>query len=412
MPAPVLFRLGFLALPLLLNALPQIGTAAEPLAQDFSIVWHNPNPEAYVEGPGLVRLDDGSLLAVVPVVPREEWSEERRQEQSLTHILRSTDKGETWQLLTDLPYYSAVPWTDKGTLYLFANKGGPKNARNADLLLLRSSDGGQSWSAPVTLFKGNLWNCHTAMVQRDRKLYWAIDDLSYGKERGPRLVAGDLSRDPMDPKAWRLSDVVKFKPAPAELSDPRFKAMQDQWLEPNVVEIGGRIRVLAALKVRRPTVSGLCALFDATDDGAKLDLKFTQYSAMPGGHLKFCVIYDEVSELYWATTNMATDSQDIAGFQEAARKKGHFRASANDRRFLMLHYSLDGLNWFQAGCIAQAAKLSQSFMYARPVIDGDDLAIIARSSINAPHQHDADHATFHRVSNFRKLALNLVPEKE
>jgi hypothetical protein len=40
------------------------------------------------------------------------------------------------------------------------------------------------------------------------------------------------------------------------------------------------------------------------------------------------------------------------------------------------------------------------------------LAIIARSSNHAPNQHDADCATFHRVKNFRKLALNLVPEPE
>lgn len=78
----------------------------------------------------------------------------------------------------------------------------------------------------------------------------------------------------------------------------------------------------------------------------------------------------------------------------------------------MLQYSADGLNWFPAGCVAQAARLSQSFMYARPVIDGNDLAIVARSSLHAPNQHDADTCTFHRVRNFRSLALNLVPEPE
>ncbi len=78
----------------------------------------------------------------------------------------------------------------------------------------------------------------------------------------------------------------------------------------------------------------------------------------------------------------------------------------------MLSYSLDGLNWFPAGCVAQAGKLSQSFMYARPVIDGADLAIIARSSIQAPNQHDADTATFHRVRDFRRLALKLLPANE
>jgi hypothetical protein len=78
----------------------------------------------------------------------------------------------------------------------------------------------------------------------------------------------------------------------------------------------------------------------------------------------------------------------------------------------MLLYSADALNWFQAGCVAQAARLSQAFTYARPVVDGEALAILVRTSIDAPNQHDADYATFHRVSNFRSLALNLTPERE
>lgn len=402
--------LAFLLVLALLASSP--GQAAEPLAQDHRIVWHNPDPEYYVEGPGLVRQDDGSLIAVVPVVPREEWSLERRREHSIVHILRSTDKGVTWEKLSDLPYYSAAPWIDRGNLYLFANKPGEGKARNADLLILRSEDSGKTWSAPVTLFKGNYWNCHTGMVQRDGKIYWAFDDLSFGMNRGPRLVAGDLSGDPLDPKAWRLSDVVKFPGAPESLYDPKFTAQPNQYLEPNVIEVNGRLRVLVTVKIKRPTVAGLCAVMDVTDDGKELGLKFTHYNAMPGGQLKFCVIYDEVSKLFWATANLPVDSQDTFGWQEAAKTHGNYKPSANDRRFLMLNYSADGLNWFQAGCIAQAAKMSQSFMYARPVIDGDDLAIIARSSLHAPNQHDADHATFHRVKSFRKLAMKLVPEGE
>jgi hypothetical protein len=386
--------------------------AVEPLAQDHVVVWHNTDPEYYVEGPGLVRMDDGALIAAVPVVPREQWSEERRAEHSVTHILRSGDAGKTWQLMADLPYYSAAPWVDRGRLYLFVNKAGLGKKRNADLLLLRSDDSGKTWSAPVTLFQGYYWNCHTGMVQNKEHIYWATDDMSFGMRRGPRLVAGDLTGDPLDPKAWRISEPVPFPGTPEGLYDPKFTSMPDQYLEANVIEVNGHLRLLAATKIKRPTVTGLCSLFDASDDGKKLDLKFTQFSAMPGGHLKFCVLRDEPSQLFWATSNLAADSQDIFGWQAKAVKNGKHKPSANDRRFLMLQYSVDGLNWFPAGCVAQAAKLSQSFMYARPVVDGDDLAIIARSSIHAPNQHDADTATFHRVRDFRKLALKLVPEKE
>jgi hypothetical protein len=388
---------------------------ARPLAQDYTVVFHNPNPEFYVEGPGLAKLGDGTLLAVVPVVPRNEWSAERRATQSVTHILRSNDAGKSWQKASELPYYSAAPWQHDGALYLFANKGGTK-VRNDDLLLLRSTDGGRSWSEAVTLFKGHFWNCHTGMVQRKNQLYWATDDLALGSKRGPRVIAGDLSGDPMDPKSWRLSDPVPFPGVPDAMTNPKFKDLTSQYLEPNVLEVRGRLRVLATVKPKRQSTAGLCAMFDLEDDGSKIDLKFTQFHPMPGGQLKFCVIWDEVSQMFWATANLVVDSQGVFDWWSEGEKLGNVRYASgvggNDRRFLMLLYGIDGLNWFQAGCVAQAAKVSQSFMYARPVIDGNDLSIIARTSINAPNQHDADHATFHRVKDFRKLALKLTPEPE
>jgi hypothetical protein len=387
----------------------------KPLAQDYTVVFHNPNPEFYVEGPGLAHLDDGSFVAVVPVVPREQWSAERRATQSVTHIMRSTDGGKTWQSASDLPYYSAVPWVYKGALYLFANKGGTK-VRNDDLLLLRSADGGHTWSPPVTLFTGHFWNCHTGMVLRNDRLYWAVDDLSLGSKRGPCVLAGDLSGDPMAPQAWRLSKPVPFPGVPDAMTNPKLANLTSQYLEPNVIEVAGHIRVLATVKPKRQSTAGLAAVFDVQDDGTKLDLKFTQYHPMPGGQLKFCVLWDETSRMFWATANLVVDSQGVNDWWAKAEKQGVVRYASglggNDRRFLMLLYGLDGLNWFQAGCIAQAPKISQSFMYARPVFDGDDLAIIARSSVNAPNQHDADYATFHRVKDFRKLALKLTPEPE
>lgn len=400
-----------------------LGLAASPaasaqspvaLAQDYTVIFHNPDPEYYVEGCGLVRLDDGTLLAAVPVVPRMDWSEARRVEHSLIHLVRSNDGGQTWKESSQLPYYSAVPWTHRGALYLFANKPGAKS-RNDDLLLLKSGDGGTTWSEPVTLFKGHYWNCHTGMVIKNDRLYWSVDDLSLGQKRGPRAVGGDLSQDPMNPAAWRISDPVPFPGVPEAFTNPKFASLPSQYLEPNVIAVGNQLRVLATVKPNRQATAGICAVLDLVDDGAKLNLSFLQYHPMPGGHLKFNAFHDAPSGLFWATANLAVDDQRSAAFWGKSEDDKRFWShgtGGNDRRFLMLLYSVDGLNWFQAGCIAQAAKLSQSFMYAAPVVDGDDLAIIARSSVNAPNQHDADFATFHRVKNFRKLALKLVPDPE
>ena len=384
-----------------------------PLAQDYTIVFHNPDPEYYVEGPGLVKQDNGTFVAIVPVVPRHKWSKERRVENSRIHILDSADDGKTWNKRSVLPYYSAVPWTHDGVLYLFANKPGTE-FRNDDLLLLSSRDGGKTWSDPVTLFKGHFWNCHTGLVIRDNRLYWAMDDLQFGANRGPVAVVGDLTKDPMDPQSWRRSNAVPFPGIPEKMVNARFADQDSLYLEPNVIDVGGKLRLLATVKPQNQTTANLCAVFDLADEAGKLDLKFTQFSPMPGGQLKFTVLWDEPSKMFWSTANLVADSQQRYNWWVSS-KDGKLQGSpfgGNDRRFLMLQYSVDGLNWFQAGCVARAGKVSQSFMYARPVIDGDDLAIISRSSVNAPNQHDADYATFHRVRAFRKLALNLFPDPQ
>ena len=74
----------------------------------------------------------------------------------------------------------------------------------------------------------------------------------------------------------------------------------------------------------------------------------------------------------------------------------------------MLSYSLAGLSWFQAGCVAAAPARLQSFHYAMPAIDDDDLILHVPTSIDADNQHASDVTTFHRVRDFRALALPLA----
>ena len=175
--------------------------------------------------------------------------------------------------------------------------------------ICRSSDGGKTWSEAVTLFEGHFWNCHTGMVQKADRLYWATDDLALGKLRGPRIIAGDLSGDPMNPKAWRMSAPVPFPGVPEAMTNPQFDKLTSQYLEPNVIDVRGKLRVLMTVKPKRQSTSGLCAVLDFEDKGGLLDLKFTQFHPMPGGQLKFCVIWDEVSKMFWATANLVVDGQ-------------------------------------------------------------------------------------------------------
>lgn len=63
-------------------------------------------------------------------------------------------------------------------------------------------------------------------------------------------------------------------------------------------------------------------------------------------------------------------------------------------------------NGFQAGCVASWNSPLRGFQYAAPLADGDDLLLLVRTSGNGPNPHDDDTVTFHRVRDFRSLALD------
>jgi len=391
--------------------------SAQPLAQEFTVVHRRENPRTYVEGCGLIVLPGGSVLAVVSVVPRGGIPKKGPTE---INYVRSDDGGKTWTKISQLPFYSAVPFLHDDRLYTFLFSMGTR-FRNDDMYLAASDDGGRTWTEPSKIFTGHFWTCQTNMVVRDQRLYWAIDDLrqpNHSRYRSPRAIAGDLSADLLDPASWRMSNFVPFPGMPDELLRTDYDIehlniwnMPDHWLESNVVEVGGRLRLLATVKSQWQTLSNICGICDVEDDGTELTMEFRQFHPMTGGQLKFAIARDERSRLFWATANFVVDGQESQDWWDEARRSRRFSGmGGNDRRFLMLLYSVDALNWFQAGCVAQARTLRQSFMYGSPVVDGDDLLVISRTSISGPDQHDADHATFHRVRDFRCLALNLFPE--
>ena len=375
----------------------------EPLAQDYVVVTETNDRKVCTCGPGIAHAPDGSLLATVPF-----WWRSGPKRPGVVHVLRSTDGGKTWERLSSLEYFTAMPWTHDGALYLFAHRDGGGRYRNDDLVLHRSEDNGRTWSKPSTLFKGHFWNCPTGIVVSNDHVYRAFDQLDV-RGRAERAVAGDLSGDLMDPRSWRISNPVAFPGVPEALMRPGAPR-NSRWLEPNVVDVRGRMVLVCRVEVAAMTTANIVGICDLSDDGDELQLKFTQFYPVPGGQNKLHVVYDEVSKLFWTPATLVTDSQDQVGYCREARKRREFTGTGgNERRFLMLMYSIDALNWFQAGCVAMTGKLRQSFMYAAPLIDGDDLLILSRTSRDGRDQHDADLCTFHRVRCFRRLALDLYP---
>ena len=153
--------------------------------------------------------------------------------------------------------------------------------------------------------------------------------------------------------------------------------------------------------------SGMCAVCDLTHENGPLSLRFTQFHPMPGGQNKFHIVYDAAQRLFWTTVNLPTDTQDIQDREGRLKAQGFAGRPGNERRFLFLQYSVDALNWFPAGCVAMWHKTSQSFHYVGPLIDGNDLLLLTRTSRDAANQHDSELVTLHRVKDFRSLAFDL-----
>ena len=183
-------------------------------------------------------------------------------------------------------------------------------------------------------------------------------------------------------------------------------------MEGKVVGVGGKLLVSARAVINRYGTANMGAVFDLSRNGRKLDLTFRQLYPIPGGQCKFHILYDEPSQMFWMASNFPTNSQDLIHATERFPNAypGGRRSVREDRRIMMLLYSLDALNWFPAGCIAKAEKLNQSFMYPSMVIDGDDVAVLSRTGRDSGDYHDADVATFHRVRNFRSLAMDIFPK--
>ncbi len=380
-----------------------------PLAQDFTVAARVPDPKRYFfHDPNLARLDDGTLIVAAPL-----WGLKGADAGRSLRMVRSSDGGATWTDLPTLPYEEGRPFVVDGRLLMFVQK-----RTHRDFQIVTSEDRGETWSEPRTVIEGPLWNISTAQVVRPDALYWAMDHDSAGIDyKGKVMVRWDRARSALDPGAWSISNIVPLPELPAALTrglyppDDRAKLHRGSpspfvWLEPNTVEVGGRIRVFVRSVIDNYATANLAAVLDY--DEATNKLRFTQFAAWPGGQCKFLVIDDQTHRMYWMLSNLATNSQDILGWGDRIRETGFTGGPGNERRWLFLHYSIDCLNWFPAGCVARWPDgVLRSFMYPSAAIDGEDLVILSRTSHDAANQHDADLCTIHRVRNFRSLAMDL-----
>jgi hypothetical protein len=425
-----------------------VGQPIRPLADQYVTVFESLSPkDVFCYTPGICRLASGRLVVTFDLGgkgaanlpgPKSDRCTEGGAWQG--HIMTSDDGGKTWAPRAQFAGMHARPFVAGSSVYVIGH--------TTDLFVLRSDDQGQTWSEPVFLTSGQKWHQSAANVHYARDCVYLVmerrvsDNIRgwYVGELAPVLMRGRAGADLTQRANWTFASElpfgeaaphvdgkppldyfgVPFFPAPLPAGStpaPKRHCAPLGWLEANVVEFvdpdhlwhdpdgrtfhlwmrahTGGTGYAAIAKVTESADGQMTTSLQTVPSGRK-----ALFVPCPGGQMRFHVLYDEPTRLYWLLSSQATDSMTRPDRLGADR----FNLPNNERHRLQLHFSRNMIDWCFAGLVATGKTPRQARHYASMAIDGDDLVIVSRSGDQRAHSaHDGNLISLHRVRRFREL---------
>ena len=266
--------------------------------------------------PSLIALANGKLLAAfdqtgpdVKGLNGKKGHDAKRNRWMQGRVMSSSDGGASWQLAATFPFRRASLFRDGGDVYLLGEASG-------GLCLMRSPDGGGSWSAPMELTGDlDLWLAPTTVLAGSDAWYVPCL-LASGGGMGLTVFRAPKGASLMNRKAWTqgpvsgpLSQLIQAAPG-AGAGIPLGGASL-AWRDPVLVKIAdpkhpwhgeSALQVLGATSSGRQHWAAMMRL-------STVDLSLAPQTApdgvpwiwvpLPGGHDKFDVFYDEPSRQHW-----------------------------------------------------------------------------------------------------------------
>ncbi len=418
------------------------GGPVRPLADRSVQVYESPDPrKVFAYSPGILALPGGRLVATCdlggPGVKELPGAKARRgtdfglENQCLVFL--SDNGGKKWRQAATLPMLHARPFLAGGRLFILGHAG--------DLAVARSDDQGETWTETARLTQGQHWHqapCNVWLA--NGKVYLVMERRvrpgGWCDQLAPVLMSAREDSDLLRPESWTFANELSFADAVAgrapgllgvpflpvgQLTPGNPKDVRDMqppgWLESNVVQFvdpdhywhdptGRTFHLLLRAHTGSTNLACLAKVVEAEDGTLTTSLEKTPageemlYLPCPGGQMKFHVLYDQITRLYWLLSTQATGSLTRADRLPDDR----FNLPNNERRRLQLHFSKNCWDWCFAGLVAVGEAENASRHYASMDIDDKDLVILSRSGdTRASCAHNGNLITFHRVKNFRDL---------
>lgn len=409
----------------------------EPLANDYIKLYETDiDRQEYAYTPGICVLPNGRIIATMDHVYKGLAEIEMNSQRGLIFL---SDDGENFRFIRHFPAGHARPFVAGNSVYVLGQHG--------RLVILRSDDWGETWSEPCFLTdpeeNGRWHGSATSVWYEEDRVYMVMEHTV--AEPGtpwpvaaiaPVLLRANVNDDLTKRESWTFASELRFREHvnQAEMNDfgvPFFEAPYNGrielaprrgtspigWLEFNVARIkdekhywydpsGHTYHLLgrghtagtgyaAMVKVVEKEDGTMETMFEQVPSGRRV-----VYLPMPGGQMRFHILYDEETKLYWLLSTQATDSMTRAELLPPDR----YNIPNDERRRLTLHFSKNLVDWCFAGLVAVGEVEKASRHYACMAIQGEDLLILSRSGDHrAASAHNGNLITLHRVKNFREL---------
>ncbi|MET0391806.1 MAG: sialidase family protein [Chitinophagaceae bacterium] len=375
------------------------------------VIAKSPDPQnMYVASPSIVILPDSSYLV------SHDWSGPATKGITRTSVYRSADKGLHWQRIADVDGLRwATLFLHRDNVYLIG-----VNRSYGDIHILRSADGGHSWTKPTErsgiLFKGGYY--HTGpvpVVVHNGRIWRAFEEKPAGKNEDPIgafVISAPESSDLLLPESWTRTMSVVF-------SKKWINARNPATIEGNVViKPDGTVANLIRMETHPGKSDAfeldgyakgiprfeVAPLMDVSADGKRLSFTpETGFVHFPGAESKFTIRYDSVSGRYWTIANKITKMHPDTDFNISPHRQ---------RNVLSLFSSPDLKTWteqvrvlrWKEGTI-QDKMAPVGFQYVDWQFEGKDLVFVCRTGWFGKRSHDANYITFHRLTDFRNLTM-------